>query len=92
MLFLFSRTFSWTYGVFWGSVKWIYLKYVHPHYPIDLNDAKMVRKGIFANPTNVGIAMGTLTLGGDTSGSLAMGGGRHLGCYKVFNITNISLI
>ena len=29
---------------------------------------------VHSNPTNIGIAMGTLTLGGDTSGSLAMGG------------------
>ncbi len=43
-------------------------------------------------PTNVGIARGVHTLGGDTSGSLAMGGGSTSGLLEGFHITNISLM
>ena len=44
-------------------------------------------EGVTALPILASLG-GTLTLGGDTSGSLAMGRGRRLGCYKVL----ISLI
>ncbi len=40
-------------------------------------------EGVTALPILASLG-GTLTLGGDTSGSLAMGRGRRLGCYKVF--------
>ncbi len=58
---------------------------------VEENEKKYEKRYVY--PTNIGIARpGAHSLSAATLVVVSDGRGRHLGCYKAFHVTNLSLI